>query len=607
MFSIKTPFFTLLFIALLAIVLLGCGGVSRTTAGVAPNTQWVLSTMNGQPIMSGVAITAEFDQSVMFGSSGCNNYHIPYTTKRNQVTFGQGVAETAKACDPSVMDLEQTYLATLPTGKRYETVGTTLQLLNATGYPILVYVKMETSLPGTAWNVLTYNNGKGAVQSVAAGTTMTANFGIDSNLTGNAGCNDYTARYSVRGNSIRIDPPSSNKKACDQAVMDQETAYLAALPQAEVYRFDNGQLVLTTSGGKALATFVAPPPPVIAQPIATPPAVAEATAVPPTAVPPTAVPPTQGPSCAGAPTIEYFTANPTTITQGQTTSLQWGVVGNATGVGIEPGIGGVAAPGSTQLQPAQTTTYVMTATGCGGQVQKSVTVVVNPAAPVCPGPPTIEYFTANPATITQGQSTTLQWGMVSNATSVGIDQGIGGVGTPGSRAVSPGGTTTYTMVATGCGGQSQKSVTVTVNPKPQPTAVPPTPVPPTAVPPTKVPPTATPKPPSITGIKWLWMSASNPTVTVPNPQAYWIAFNPDGSMSGKADCNSFNGTYSQSNGFHINITTTTGAICGPDSLDQQYLGFLRSVVAGGPANGGLALEGPGGAPRMLFSNGGPAQ
>ena len=81
----------------------------------------------------------------------------------------------------------------------------------------------------------------------------------------------------------------------------------------------------------------------------------------------------------------------------------------------------------------------------------------------CPGAPQIGNFIANPGTITAGQSSVLSWGPVTNATSATIDQGIGGVGTPGSKSVSPGQTTTYILTATGCGGTVTKQAKVTVN------------------------------------------------------------------------------------------------------------------------------------------------
>ncbi len=94
----------------------------------------------------------------------------------------------------------------------------------------------------------------------------------------------------------------------------------------------------------------------------------------------------------------------------------------------------------------------------------TVSINVPAAPPPCPGPPVIASFNASPNPITAGSSTTLSWGFVSNATSAAIDHGIGGVATPGSRTVSPGSTTTYTLTATGCGGVATSQVTVTVNP-----------------------------------------------------------------------------------------------------------------------------------------------
>jgi heat shock protein HslJ len=117
----------------------------------------------------------------------------------------------------------------------------------------------------------------------------------------------------------------------------------------------------------------------------------------------------------------------------------------------------------------------------------------------------------------------------------------------------------------------------------------------------------------IQDIVWQWLSVTNQSTgegtTVPNPENYTITFNADGTLVGKADCNNFAGSYSQENGgIIITLGPSTMAYCGDDSLDQQYLTLLGSVVAGGPdGSGGLALENAGGEQRMLFQNGGPAK
>ena len=130
-------------------------------------------------------------------------------------------------------------------------------------------------------------------------------------------------------------------------------------------------------------------------------------------------------------------------------------------------------------------------------------------------------------------------------------------------------------------------------------------------PPTPAPATATPSN-AITNIVWQWTSVTNrtthATTTVAKPQDYTITFRDDGTLSGKADCNTFTGTYSQANGFSIKLGASTRAFCGEASLDQQYLQLLGSIAAGGPDGAGnLALETAGGEQRMLFKNGGVAK
>jgi heat shock protein HslJ len=125
-------------------------------------------------------------------------------------------------------------------------------------------------------------------------------------------------------------------------------------------------------------------------------------------------------------------------------------------------------------------------------------------------------------------------------------------------------------------------------------------------------PTPTPAPAdAITDIVWQWTSVTDrptgETTTVATPQDYTITFREDGTLSGKADCNTFNGTYSQDGDFSITLGASTKAYCGDASLDQQYLDLLSRVAAGGPdGQGNLALETPGGEQRMLFADGGAA-
>jgi len=86
------------------------------------------------------------------------------------------------------------------------------------------------------------------------------------------------------------------------------------------------------------------------------------------------------------PVIVSFTAEPSTITRGQSSTLRW-AVNDATEIQISPGIGAVSARDSRQVYPSSTTTYTLTAKGPGGSANATTTVTVNPPPPPPPPPP----------------------------------------------------------------------------------------------------------------------------------------------------------------------------------------------------------------------------
>src|SRR5262249_27328080 len=77
--------------------------------------------------------------------------------------------------------------------------------------------------------------------------------------------------------------------------------------------------------------------------------------------------------------------------------------------------------------------------------------------------PTVSSFSASPASIIAGQSTTLSW-VVSGNPAPTTSLSPGGPVTGSSVTVSPTTTTTYTLTATNSQGSAAKSVTVPVNP-----------------------------------------------------------------------------------------------------------------------------------------------
>lgn len=166
-----------------------------------------------------------------------------------------------------------------------------------------------------------------------------------------------------------------------------------------------------------------------------------------------------------APRVVGFTANPTTITAGQSSTLSWNVE-RADTVEIST-LGTVTAQGTRQVTPAQTITYTLTARNQFGSSQAQATVTVNPA-PVTPAP-TLSACVATPATSPRpGSSVTIAY-TATNATAVTFSPAVAGATVAGPVTVTPNATTTYTITATGSEARTATcSVTVTVTPAPDP-------------------------------------------------------------------------------------------------------------------------------------------
>jgi hypothetical protein len=91
--------------------------------------------------------------------------------------------------------------------------------------------------------------------------------------------------------------------------------------------------------------------------------------------------------------LQGFNANPSTINNGQTSTLSWGQVLNADYVQLSSqfdGGSGVPTPGQAPVTPNQTTTYYLTAWCQGNSAQAQVTITVNYPAPPTPTPPPAE-------------------------------------------------------------------------------------------------------------------------------------------------------------------------------------------------------------------------
>jgi heat shock protein HslJ len=234
-----------------------------TDIALLERTPWMLVQYAGpagsiQSVIPDTEIVATFQAGRLFGSAGCNNYTGSVEVSGSAISI-PAPATTLRLCTapPGIMEQEAAYLAALPRSVRITVAPDALTLYGGDGAVLLRYrPQPQTPLEGTAWVAEAYNNGRDAVVSLITGTEITARF-EGGRVAGSAGCNTYTASYTLNGNTIAIGSAASTRMFCSApaGVMEQEGAYLAALPTARIYRIEGRRLILETADGARVASF----------------------------------------------------------------------------------------------------------------------------------------------------------------------------------------------------------------------------------------------------------------------------------------------------------------------------------------------------------------
>jgi heat shock protein HslJ len=246
------------------------GGQPRPSS--LAGTSWRVTGYNDQgtfvAVLPETQLTARFGAvGLVSGETGCNSYSASYSIDGSALAIGP-IATTLRAClSEAAAAQEQAFVTALSLSTQYAFAGDQLTLSDATGGTQLELLTESSSLGGAPWQVTSYNNGRGAVVSVVAGSELTALFGDDGLVSGNSGCNDYRATYSVDGRTIAIGPIATTRLACStDELATQESLFLTALGASTRFELAGDKLTLRNADGAAQVVLVRP----VAQPAPVP-------------------------------------------------------------------------------------------------------------------------------------------------------------------------------------------------------------------------------------------------------------------------------------------------------------------------------------------------
>ena len=128
-----------------------------------------------------------------------------------------------------------------------------MKLLLSLLLSITASLAMETNqssvtLPGSAWEVTSF-----AGQTPLADHPITFEFDTEGNIAGDASCNRFGGTCAIKGNTIKVGPLRSTRRACEPEIMQQEQKFLALLAAATAWSIDGAVLVLIAPEGEIKA------------------------------------------------------------------------------------------------------------------------------------------------------------------------------------------------------------------------------------------------------------------------------------------------------------------------------------------------------------------
>jgi heat shock protein HslJ len=225
-----------------------------------------------QPAVAEADFTAGFTREagmptgVMAGSTGCNDYASIYYANLQEIKVNQPLISTSNPCSTAMLDQEGTVLMGLNAARSYRILGNEMQVVY--GDQALNFIAVSpppvegeggplTPLNGTKWWL-------SSIDTFIAipGSETTAQFAINPDgqsgqISGSGGCNTYNAEIT---GVFTVGLASVTQSICDTppGIMDQESAYLAALSTAQSFSLEGDTLKVNTGMGVLVFTKQGP-------------------------------------------------------------------------------------------------------------------------------------------------------------------------------------------------------------------------------------------------------------------------------------------------------------------------------------------------------------
>ncbi|MFE7586008.1 META domain-containing protein [Streptomyces gardneri] len=225
-------------------------------------THWSIKavTVDGRRSTAPAGARVEFKEDGRAqGNTGCNHFGATVGVNGDTLTVTQN--EITEIGCPGDRDRFEKELITAFSGALKGTIkGERFTLASADGRNGLELASEPGApLRGTTWKIDSLVSGT-TVASLPAGSGSKARMvlGEDGRVTGNLGCNNFSATARVDGTTLTVEgPAATTRMRCASPEMELETKLYELLDGPLTYRLDHRTLTLTDASGEGLTATAA--------------------------------------------------------------------------------------------------------------------------------------------------------------------------------------------------------------------------------------------------------------------------------------------------------------------------------------------------------------
>ncbi|MGW8767964.1 META domain-containing protein [Streptomyces sp. NPDC055815] len=254
------------------LLLTACGTESGAGSGgadtVSPDlpvagTHWTVNavTVDGRRSLAPDGARVDFEENGRAaGNGGCNSFGAAVDVRGDTLTVTRQEV-TTMACSGDRSGFETEFLKAFSGSLKGTLKGDGLRLASTDGRNVLeLATEPAVPLRGTAWKIDGLVE-KETASSLPAGSGDKARFvlGADGRITGNLGCNDFsaTARLDEKARTLTVEgPAATTRMMCSSAEMKLETRLYELLDGPLSYRQNHRTLTLTDASGEGLTATV---------------------------------------------------------------------------------------------------------------------------------------------------------------------------------------------------------------------------------------------------------------------------------------------------------------------------------------------------------------